>query len=615
MGDYDSFAQFRQSYPRGKKSDNTWGGRLEKLARAIPNRTAFIQGERELSWKQFNERVNQLAHAFLDLGIKKEDRVAIMGFNSIEWMETYFAASRIGAVPVNVNPRFVPAELKYLLEDSGSVALMLEEEYLERIFQIRNDLPLLKHLIVLGEEPPTDMLSYHGLINKYPKSKPRLSWRVTNEDFAFLFYTGGTTGYPKGTVWDGEMRVRGLDIITVDAMAPLFDQLGELPQEAYPALRNTIPVPGLGRIISSGPGRWIIRRSIVKLLFRRLMLRSSHSTLKYRLSGGRIRLVVVAPLFHGTAYEANFSLIGTGGGTSIYLTSRHPFNPKELWETVNKRRANALVIVGDAFAIPMVEELDRKKYDTSSLSLIISSGVIWSPRIKKRLLEHIPGVLILDELGTTETSSAFTQLSSSAEKEISKLKIKLVTKGPNVTRVINPQTGKDVRPGEKGELIYGGYTALGYWNDELKTKNSWKVIAGKRWFFVGDEGTIDEDGYFHFIGRGPTVINSGGEKVYPEEVEEIIKTHSKVRDAAVIGVPDERWGEAVTAVIELKQGEEVSPEEIINFCRERMAGYKKPKQVVFIDQLPRAAAGKLERKPLRELAMKILGIPNGWDQV
>ncbi len=220
MGNYGSFEQFRQRYPKGKRSDNTWGGRLEKIARAIPDRTAFIQGERELTWSQFIERVNQLANAFLDLGIKKEDRVAIMGFNSIEWMETYFAASRIGAVPVNVNPRFVPAELKYLLEDSDSVALILEEDGVERINQIRHELPLLKHCIVLGGKAPTGMLSYDELISKYPNSKPELSWKVTNEDFAFLFYTRGTTGYPKGTIWDGETRVRGLDIIMVNAMAP-----------------------------------------------------------------------------------------------------------------------------------------------------------------------------------------------------------------------------------------------------------------------------------------------------------------------------------------------------------------------------------------------------------
>ncbi|UCD84540.1 MAG: AMP-binding protein [Deltaproteobacteria bacterium] len=607
MADYGTFEQFRQKYPKGNRSDNTWGSRLEKIARAIPDRTAFIQGERELTWRQFNERVNRLANALLDLGIKKEDRVAIMGFNSIEWMESYFAASRIGAVPVNVNPRFIPKELKHILEDSDSVTLILEEEWIEKITQITKDLPLLKHCIVMGDNPPSGMLSYDGLIGKYPDSSPKLSWGVTNEDFAFLFYTGGTTGYPKGTVWDGETRVRGLDIILVNAMAPLFDQLGNLPKEAYPALKTTIPIPGLGRFIVSDFGRRVVSSPVIRALIRRLMRRRSHNKLRYRLSGGRMKLIAVAPLFHGTAYECNFSLIGTGGCTSIYLASRHPFNPGELWETVEKRRANAIVIVGDAFAIPMVEELDRRKYDTSSLSSIISSGVIWSPRIKKRLLEHIPGLLVIDELGTTETSSAFTQLSSSAESEISKLRVKLASKGDNVTRVLNPQTGRDVRPGEKGELVYGGYTALGYWKDRAKTEKQWKAIDGKRWFFVGDEGTVDEDGYFHFIGRGPTIINTGGEKVYPEEVEETVKTHPKVRDAAVVGIPDERWGEAVTAIVELKEGEKATPEEIIDFCRERMAGYKKPKQVLFVDRLPRAAAGKLERKPLQELATKMLG--------
>ena len=581
MIENDTFEIYRQKYADGHKSNNTWGKRLETLARVIPDGFAFIQGERELTWKQFDGRVNRLANLFLDLGIEKEDRIAIMGFNSIEWVETYFAASKIGAVPVNVNARFVPDEVRYILEDSDSVAVVLESDAADRINQISGYLPLLKHKIVWGSEVSTDMLDYGELMGGYPDTRPEFDWNVTNEDFSFLFYTGGTTGYPKGTVWDGEMRVRGLDMLLASAY-------GSSPDLMNPKIRKSMG-------------------NVDKLTMINKLSNMFGTPMIYRAIGSSIRTLVACPLFHGTAYQANFCNIGSAGLTSVYLSTSHPFNAKELWETVEEKKVNSILIVGDAFAIPMVEELEKGDYDLSSLNSIVSSGVIWSPKIKKRMLELMQNVRLMDALGSSEVSSSFSQSSSSGEKEIQKLNVKLTNEGPNPCRCINPMTGEDVKPGERGEFIYGGYMALGYWKDPEKTARAWRVIDDKRWFFVGDEGTVDEGGYFHFIGRGPTVINTGGEKVYPEEVEEIIKTNPNVRDAAVVGIPDEKWGEAVTAIVELKADKRATEEEVIEFCRGKMSGYKKPKHVLFVDKVPRAAAGKLERKPLKEMAKKELG--------
>ena len=610
MASQDSFGNYRQHYPDGRKSLHTWGHRLEVLARVIPNAAAFIQGGRQLTWAQFNVRVNRLAHALLDLGIRKEDRVAIMGFNCIEWMESYFAISRIGAVPVNVNPRYVAAELKHIFEDSDSVAVVVEPASLARVQEIRADLPLLKRVIVIGREAPAGDLAYEALMEKSPATAPRIKWRVTNEDFAFLFYTGGTTGYPKGTVWDYESRVRGLDYLVIGAMAPLVERIIDLPSESYVALSNTFPIPLPEKLFKNGLVRRLLTREPGPLSrwFRLQLDKLVGSALMYRLGGGKMKLLVAAPMFHGAAYESNFSQLGTAACTSVYLTTSHPFNPAEMWETVERLQVNMILIVGDAFAIPMVEELERKKYNARSVAIIVSSGVTWSPQIKKRLFKHIPGLLTFDSLGTTETSSAFTHMSTSDQKEIPSLRIKLVKEGVNQTRCYNLETGADAKPGEVGELIYGGYTALGYWKDPEKTARCWRVLEGKRWFFVGDQGTVDEEGYFIFRGRGALVINTGGEKVYPEEVEDILRTHPRIRDLAVVGVPDPRWGEAVTAIIEPRPGADLNPEDVIEFCRGKMAGYKKPKHVVLVDELPRTPAGKLERPGLKKLAAQRLGM-------
>jgi len=610
MTEQDSFQNYRQHYPDGHKSDHTWGGRLEKIARTIPDQVAFIQGDRKLTWKEFNLRANRVANALLDLGIKKGDRVAIMGFNSIEWPESYFGISKIGAVPVNVNPRFVPDEIKHILEDSDSVALIMEDDNLDRIEKIRNELPLLKHIIVMGKKVPPGMLSYEKLKARAFEKKALTPWKVTNADFCFLFYTGGTTGYPKGTVWDNYSRVRGLDSLVITGMAPLAKKLPDLPSEAIEGLNKTLPIPLSEKFIRSDFFREMVNREPKSDLSARISLRLQGSKLLYRLSKGKAKLLVAAPLFHGTAYGANFSMISAMAATTVYLAKQHPFDPAELWETVEREQVNFIVIVGDAFAIPMAEELYRKDYDIRSLFTIVSSGVRFSPAVKKKFLKKHPGLLLVDELGSTETSSAYGQLSSAVDGDISALKIKIVAKGINSTRVINPKTGEDVKPGEKGELIFGGFNSLGYWKDPERTEKHYRVVDGKRWFYVGDEGTMDEEGYFHFIGRGSSIINTGGEKVYAEEVEEILMQHDGVRDVGVTGVPDERWGEAVTAVIKTEKDADITGDEIIEYCRAQMASYKKPKHVLFVESLPRSASGKLERKELKDLAVKLVAGKN-----
>ena len=596
---------------------------METLARVASNRPAFIQGDRRLTWDEFNKRCNQIANSLSELGVKKEDCVAIMGFNSIEWMESYFAASKIGAVPVNLNPRFVKDEIIYVLEDSDSVAVFVEDEYAKAVKEIQKDLPLLKHVIVygIGKEPkevPSGAIAYSELI-KGPDHNPEVE--VFNDDFCFLMYTGGTTGWPKGVVWDGEQRAHGLDMLLFNSFIPITDRLGDFPDVTLEHLVGMLGVPGIITPIVLA-GREIFRYEGFKEVIVDTLEALFGTQVAYRIIGGKAKLLIASPLFHGAGYEANFSLMGALGITSVYPTSPHPFNPRECWETVEREKVNVMLIVGDAFAIPLLDELKRaekegRQFDTSSLWGMISSGVRWSAYVKKGLQNYVPGLITLDEMGTTESSAAFTELSTSMDKERKLAGAYLphlrggIYKHQYPCRVINPATGEDVEPGseEVGEFIYGGWMALGYWKCPNKTAQDFRMIDGKRWFFVGDDGTVDSEGKFHLIGRGGAyMINTGGEKVYSEEVEGIIKGYHKIRDVAVIGIPDEKWGEAVTVVIELFPGEEATHQEIIEYCKGKVSGYKKPRHVVFVDKVPRSASGKIAREEAKKMAFRSLGI-------
>lgn len=619
----DDFANFRQTYPGKRRSNRTWKYKLENFARYLPRLNAVVQGDRRLNWDQLNRRCNRLAHGLTRLGVRKEDRVAISGFNSVEWMEAYFAASKIGAVPVNINPRFVAGEVKYVLEDSDAVAVFAEEDYADVVDSVRADLPKLKHLVVygVGRRPaavPEGALAYEDVFTS-DESDPDVE--VYNDDFSFLMYTGGTTGYPKGTVWDGEQRLRGLELMMINGLLPVLDRLSELDEASLYGFMSVFIGSEKGRaraasLLANQRVRTILSSERAKkVLFNAFKLITGNIAamkvvVTIRRDNDGAKVIPASPFFHGAGYEGGFAQVASMAAATILLPTPHPFNAREFWETVEKEKAHSAVIVGDAFAIPMAEELQRareegRKYDTSSLFGILSSGTRWSPHIKRALLEHEPGMLIFDEMGASETSAAFSEMTTSRDTEIKLAGAKLPSASTGIhrdalfpCRVINPETGKDVVPGsgQVGEFVYGGHMALGYWKCPAKTARDFRVVDGKRWFFVGDEGTVDADGKFSLFGRGGDyVINTGGEKVYSEEVEAAIKEHPKVVDAAVLGIPDERWGQAVTALVETAPGETMSEDELLDHCRERMAGYKRPRHVFFVDEVPRAAAGKIDR--------------------
>ncbi|OFW58470.1 MAG: hypothetical protein A2W01_01845 [Candidatus Solincola sediminis] len=630
--DRDSFSNYRQKYPGRRKRNHTWKYRTEMYARFFPKRPCMIQGDRILNWDEFNHRCNRLAHGMLRLGVKKEDRVAIVGFNSIEWMEVHFAAGKIGAVPVNVNPRFIPDEVRYVIEDSDSVIAFVEEPYAQLIADIKEDLPILQQVVVYGVDKrpngvATGMLVYDDILSA-DESNPDI--KIYNDDFCILIYTGGTTGYPKGTVWDGTQRVRGLDMMLVNNIVPIFDAIAEYPDDAIAGISRLLGsdpkiVRVLTALMASKPARAFWRSNFGKNAVLSLFKVMSGNPWVLKATGALqkagVRMLCAAPLFHGAGIEGAFTYYGAIASCTVFLPTPHPFVAKEFWEAVEKHRVHTAVIVGDAFALPLMDELKKAEeeghpYDLRSMWAIVSSGTRLSAHVKQEFLRQHPGLLIVDTMGTSESSGAFATINASTDKEIKPAGARLITnksgfyrKQVFTSRVVDPETGVDVEPGsgEIGEFLFGGWMTLGYWKCPKKTERDFRIIDGKRWFFAGDEGTVDEEGRFSLIGRGGGyLINSGGEKVYSEEVEELVKSHPQVWDAAVIGTPDPRWGQAVTALVELRQGEEATAEEIIDFCKDRIAGYKRPRYVFIIDKVPRAAAGKIDRLIAAEMIAKDL---------
>ncbi|RZN66748.1 MAG: hypothetical protein EF807_08215, partial [Candidatus Methanolliviera hydrocarbonicum] len=567
-----------------------------------------------------------------------------------EWMEAYWGASKAGFVPVNINPRFVAEEIRYVLEDSDSVVLFMEDRWIDPIEEIRRDLPLLKDIIVYnapGYSPrkhPSDPIyeDYEDFMQKNSGSKPKLGWEVRNDDLCFLMYTGGTTGWPKGVVYDnwnraGSMRwgmfaqmmesgmpllagyllknpdfAAGMANLVENAKIPLLSPLIARTMNAIAGI--TSKNEGLRNILSAVLTSDQSRRLVFQYLFPYIF----GQPISYALFGGHWKHVAPLPLMHGAGYESCFCWLCLAGITQIFPVPGQPFDAKEYWESVEKNRATMSTVVGDAFVIPMLEELDRateegRPYDLRSLTIWVSSGVRWSAHLKEKTLKYMPNAFIADAYGTTESGLANMSPVTSGMKaeEIPEHTTDVTVKlhGPHTGNhlVLDLDTGEPAKPGCKhAQFAFAGPMGLGYWKAPSKTKKDFVTIHGERYFLVGDEGYVDDKGGFHLQGRGGSyVINTGGEKVYSEEVEEKLRAYPKVRDAVVVGIPDERWGEAVTAIVELEGREKATEDEMREYCKGEMAGFKVPKHFIFHDVV-RAGAGKVMRPENIEIVLKEL---------
>ena len=532
----------------------------EVVAEVHPEATAITQGDRRITWHELDARADGVASALLDAGLGRQAKVAQYLYNSPEYLESLYAAFKAGMVPVNTNYRYTEDELTYLWDNADVEAVVLHGSFAERAAEVRPRLPGIKAWLWVDDGAggcPDWAIPYEAAAARTSPGRVRAEWGRSGDDLILIF-TGGTTGMPKGVMW------------RQDDLFAVLNRTGEVRYPEGAALEDV-------RAILQAPQK--------------------HPP---------ARLLPGPPLMHGTGLFTAMSVMN-GAGSIVLLQSRR-FDVEELLDTVARDKVTELSIVGDAFAKPVLAALDSNpaRWDISSLWLVISSGVIWSEQVKKGLLRHQPKLLMIDNLGSSE-AIGMARSSSKAGAMASTGGFQL---GPN-TKVIS-EGGKDVEPGsgEQGLVAIKGRGPIGYYKDQAKTESTFRVIDGERWTIPGDFAEVAADGSVKLLGRGSVCINTGGEKVFPEEVEEALKLHPAVADAVVVGVPDDRFGEAVTAVVEpVVRASPPDETELIAVVRGRLAAYKAPRQVVMVETVGRAPNGKVDYKKLRELAIAAVG-PN-----
>jgi 3-oxocholest-4-en-26-oate---CoA ligase len=536
-----------------------FGTIFESVADAIPDSPALVQDERRRTWRELDERAARLAAAFRAHGLGPGSKVAFYLYNCNEYLEALFATFKLRAVPANVNYRYTADELAYLLENSDAEVVVFHGSLGDRVDAVRDSKLKVRAAVQVDDGSPLvdGALRYEDLIEAH---EPMERIERSGDDLVFL-YTGGTTGMPKAVIWRHE------DLF--GALAPLaYSFFGlDMPEDSTEAGSRALKVHESGLVPVHLPA---------------------------------------SPLMHGTGQFSTLQALFLGG-TIVTLESRH-FDPHELWRVVQRERVTQIAIVGDAFAKPMLRALDEadargEPYDLSSLVLVISSGVMWSESVKRELIERHP-VIAYDSLGSSEGVGFANAITTTDSKgETAKFSV-----GPN-TKVFTDD-GREVKAGsgEVGYLAVGGNIPLGYFKDPKKTAETFREVDGRRYSIPGDYATVEEDGTITLLGRGSVSINSGGEKIFPEEVEEAVKQHPSVADAVVVGVPDERFGEAVAAVVALAPGRSADEGEISEAVeRSGLARFKRPRHVVVVDTVPRGPNGKADYAWARETARARVG--------
>ncbi len=527
----------------------------EVVAEQVPDAPAQVQGDRRISWAETDRRANGVARALLDAGVEEQDKVAQYLYNCPEYLESVFATFKAGLAPINTNYRYLEDELVYLWTNGDVVAVVFHGTFSERIEGIRDQVPLVKLWLWVddGAGPcPSWATPYEAVAEAGTAASVSGPWG-RDGDHLLLLYTGGTTGMPKGVMWRQD------------------DLFRTLVGTFVPAVRDADPDPQIIRDAVQAPG---------------------------------VTGLPACPLMHGTGWFTQLIVL-SGGGCSVVLESRN-LDIDELFTTIERESVNAIAIVGDAFAKPMVRALEASpgKYDISSLTVISSSGVMFSEESKQALLRHHPGMMIIDAFSSSEALGMGQSVSSAAGSSTTAK----FTVGEH-TKVITDD-GREVAPGsgETGRVAVGGWQPIGYYKDEAKSAATFITFDGQRYSVPGDYATVEADGTLTVLGRGSVCINTGGEKVFPEEVEEVLKTHATVADAVAVGIPDDKFGEAITAVVELVPGATFDEGAIVVHVKDKLAAYKAPKRVLPIDTIGRAPNGKVDYRRLKGWAADELGV-------
>lgn len=525
---------------------------FESLADAIGERDALVCGDHRSTFRQLDERATRLAHYLADRGVRPGDHIGLYLFNCAEFIEAMLAAFKIRAVPININYRYVADELRYMLDNADLVAMIHHREFAPVIKDVIGGFPAARNLIYVEDGSGTDVATIGSVEFETAVSSGRSerNFPERSEDDLYIIYTGGTTGMPKGVMW------RHKDVFFAGLQggnpggAPISrpEELAELARSKNPAM-VTMPV---------------------------------------------------APFIHGAAQWG--ALIGMFGGGKVVVQPGRSMNPALIWELVSRERVNVMTIVGDAMARPLASELEASpgRYDTSSLVVIGSAGAVFSEAVKGELKKHLPNVFFIDSFGSTESGHTGSMTATRSASASGHPRFQMTD---NVT--VLDDSRKPVQPGSGvvGMLARKGRLPVGYYKDPKKTAETFIEIDGERWVIPGDMATVDADGMITVFGRGAVCINSGGEKIFPEEVEEVLKAHPEIEDAIVVGVPDERWGQRVAAVVQPRANCRPASSSVDAHCRKHIAGYKVPKEIHFVEKVQRQPSGKPDYKWARELAV------------
>ncbi|MDT5151867.1 MAG: 3-oxocholest-4-en-26-oate---CoA ligase [Mycobacterium sp.] len=520
---------------------------------AVPDRVALISGGEQLTYAELEEKANRLAHYLIDRGVKKDDKVGLYCRNRIEIVIAMLGIVKAGAILVNVNFRYVEGELRYLFDNSDMVAVVHERQYADRVANVLPDTPDVTTILVVddGTGGSDENFTRYGGVEFYSaleQGSPERDFGPRSADDIYLLYTGGTTGFPKGVMWRHEDIYRvlfgGTDFATGEPIADEYD-LSKAAAANPPMIRYPIP-----------------------------------------------------PMIHGATQSATWMSLFSGQ-TSV-LTPE--FNADEVWRAIHEHKVNLLFFTGDAMARPLLDALlahqeKGTEYDLSSLFLLASTAALFSTSIKEKFLELLPNRVITDSIGSSETGFGGTSIVAKGQSH---------TGGPRVTidknTAVLDEDGNPVVPGSgvRGIIAKRGHIPVGYFKDDEKTRQTFRVINGVRYAIPGDYAQVEEDGSVTMLGRGSVSINSGGEKIYPEEVEAALKGHPDVFDALVVGVPDPRFGQHVAAVVQPREGARPTLAELDAFVRSEIAGYKVPRSLWYVDEVKRSPAGKPDYRWAKE---------------
>jgi acyl-CoA synthetase (AMP-forming)/AMP-acid ligase II len=479
----------------------------EMAADAVPEREALVCGAQRRTYGELEERANRLAHHLVERGVEPGQHVAVYLENCAEYLEAMLACFKIRAVPINVNYRYVAGELRYLLEDCEAVGVLHAPHQAEIVAGVVDSLPRAPWTLATGPE-------YEAALAAASPERPDVPGRG-GED-RYVLYTGGTTGLPKGVVWTQE-----------DAF--------------YACLGGGDAMRIQGEV-------------------------ATPAELVDRIGDGNLTYMTLAPLMHAAAQWTSLMWFFVGG--RVVLTAGS-LDPEGVWDTIEREGVNAVTVVGDAVAKPLLDAWDANpgRWEIPSMYSLSNGGAPMSPGCKARILATFPHFLVNDGFGSSEAG---------------------IQGQSRITAAVEPGSGV------VGRIVTGGRLPLGYHNDPEKTAATFLEVDGQRWLVTGDLATVAEDGTVELLGRGSTSINTGGEKVHPEEVEGVLHAHPAVADVLVVGVPDERWGSAVTAVVQPAAGASVTLEDLTAHCRQQLAGYKLPKHLVVVDRVVSSPSGKAD---------------------